>query len=133
MFCSPFLRACDTAVIASEVLEWPIAAQISALKERDFGDLDQLNDTHYAQVWAQDERDPTHRQWRVESVFQVRDRVLGWLTALADQHQGQPILLITHGDTASIGLTTLRHGDLRQHRAIGTLSTAQIQTCLART
>jgi probable phosphoglycerate mutase len=130
VYCSPFLRACDTAVIASGILEWPLVERISALRERDFGDLDQHGDSGYVQVWAQDELDPMHRQWHVESVLQVRDRVLEILTTLANAHDGQPLLLVTHGDTASILLTTLRQGDLRHHRRIGALSTAQIQKCL---
>jgi len=129
IFCSPFLRACDTAGIASEILGWPIVAQVSSLRERYFGDLDQQDDTRYAQVWTQDGIDPGQTRWHVESVFQVRDRVLGFLTTLADVHHGQPILLITHGDTASILLTTLYQTDLRQHRCFGALSTAQIQKC----
>lgn len=132
IFCSPFARACDTAAIASEVLGWPIVAQTSALRERYFGDLDRQEDTQYAQVWAQDGIDPAQTRWHVESVLQVRDRVLGFLTTLEATHHGQPLLLVTHGDTASVLLTALRQGDLRQHRRFGALSTAQIQKCFVR-
>lgn len=130
IYCSPFLRACGTASIASELLEWPIVAQVPALRERFFGDLDQQDDTQYARVWAQDELDPAQTLRHVESVLQVRDRVLDFLITLTATFHGQPMLLITHGDTASILLTTLRQEDLRQHRRFGALSTAQIQRCI---
>jgi broad specificity phosphatase PhoE len=127
IYCSPFLRARGTATLASGILEWPIVADVPALRERFFGDLDRQDDTQYDQVWAQDGLDSAHTHWCVESVFQVRERVLAFLTTLAATFHGQPMLLITHGDTASILLTTLRQGDLRQHRRFGALSTAQIQ------
>ena len=127
--CSTFLRACDTASIASHILGWPVVTQTSALRERFFGDLDQQDDTHYARVWAQDELDPSHVQWQGESVVQVRDRVLSFLTILSAKFHGQPTLLVTHGDTASICLAMLRHKDLRQHRSVAALATAEIQRC----
>jgi broad specificity phosphatase PhoE len=130
IYCSPFVRACDTATIASRILQWPIVKKVPALRERFFGDLDQQDDTGYAKIWAQDELDPAHTQWHVESACQVRDRVLSFLTILAADFHGQPTALVTHGDTASIILTTLRQGDLRHHRRFGALSTAQIQQVL---
>jgi broad specificity phosphatase PhoE len=130
IYCSPFLRARGTATLASGILKWPVVTEVPALRERFFGDLDQQEDTRYDQVWAQDGLDPAHTHGHVESVFQVRDRVLAFLTTLAATFQGQPMLLITHGDTASILLTTLRQEDLRQHRRFGALSTAQIQQCI---
>ncbi len=129
IYSSPFLRARGSAAVASDILEWPIVADVPALRERFFGDLDQQDDAGYDQVWAQDRLDPAHTHWHVESVFQVRDRVLAFLTTLAATFHGQPILLVTHGDTASILLTTLRREDLRQHRGFGALSTAQVQQC----
>lgn len=101
------------------------------MRERFFGDLDQQDDTGYAKIWAQDELDPEHTHWRVESACCVRDRVLSFLTALAADFRGQPMVLVTHGDTASITLTLLRQGDLCHHRCIGALSTAQIQQALS--
>ncbi len=130
IYCSPFLRAHVTATLASGILKWPVVAEVLALRERFFGDLDQQEDTRYDQVWAQDGLDPAHTHWHVESVCQVRDRVLAFLTTLAATYHGQPILLVTHGDTASILLTALRQEDLRQHRRFGALSTAQIQPCI---
>ncbi len=127
IYCSPFVRACDTAAIASRMLQWPVVEKVPALRERFFGDLDQQDDTGYAKVWAQDDLNPAHTQWHVESACDVRDRVLLFLTTLARDFHGQPMVLVTHGDTASIMLTTLRQGDLRHHRRSGALSTAQIQ------
>ncbi len=129
IYCSPFLRARGTAAVVSDVLKWPIVTDVPALRERFFGDLDQQDDTGYDQVWDQDGLDPAHTHWHVESVFQVRDRVLSFLTTLAATFHGQPMLLVTHGDTASILLTTLRREDLGQHRCFGALSTAQVQQC----
>jgi len=129
IICSPFLRAQETAAIASNLLQWPSVTQEPALRERFFGDLDLQDDSHYAQVWKKDELDPTHVEGHVESVSKVRDRVLAFLTVLARAHHGQPILIVTHGDTASILLTLLRQGDLKHHRNLGSLTTAQIQSC----
>lgn len=129
IYCSPFVRTRDTAALASSALDWPVVAQASSLRERFFGDLDGQDDTHYAQVWAQDALDPGHRLWHVESALEVRDRILTFLTTLAAAHHGQPLLLVTHGDTASILLAALGHGDLRRHRASGALSTGEIRRC----
>ncbi|MCP4450257.1 MAG: histidine phosphatase family protein [Planctomycetes bacterium] len=130
IYCSPFLRARATATLASGILKWPAVAEVPALRERCFGDLDQQKDTRYDPVWAHDGLDPAHTHWHVESVYQVRDRVLAFLATLAATYHGQPILLVTHGDTASILLTALRQEDLRRHRRFGALSTAQIQPCI---
>lgn len=129
IYSSPFLRARDTAAIASKSLGWPIVAEATALRERFFGDLDQLDDTHYAQVWAQDEQDPAHTRWHVESACQVRDRVTTFLKELQAGFQGRPTLLVTHGDTASICLAALRNKELGRHRSVAALATAEIQRC----
>lgn len=126
IFCSPFLRTRETAAIASDLLGWPITVE-PALRERFFGELDQRPDHTYDRIWQQDQIDPSHTLCQVESVFQVRDRVLAFFKHLSAIHEAGPVLLVTHGDTASITLTTLNQGDLRQHRRFGGLITAQIE------
>ena len=59
------------------------------------------SDDRYEAVWALDRRDPTHRTWRVESVADVLERLLGLVNELQADPSPGAVILVTHGDVAS--------------------------------
>lgn len=122
---SPFRRAVETAQIAVEVLgcEGGIT-QDQRLRERFFGSFELGKDTQYDQVWDQDRIDPSHTQWGVEAVTAEVIRVEALIRDLNRRCQNRTVLLVTHGDIASLLLCWARGEDLRRHREVGALETA---------
>ncbi|MFC1765259.1 histidine phosphatase family protein [Planctomycetota bacterium] len=121
---SPFLRAVETAEIATEILGIRGFQRDDRLRERFFGTFELMEDKNYQAVWDRDRLDPNHTQWQVESVTAEVERMHALLTELSQQYQGQTILLIAHGDIASMLLCWAAGEDLRQHREVGALETA---------
>lgn len=118
---SPFSRARETAEIIADVLDAEVSGGSAAspaawrtrielvpdLRERNFGSFEgqRHSDLIYARVWKQDQRDPSHTLWGVESAQAVQDRVLRVVAGLEAQAQGMggPLgLLVSHGDTLKI-------------------------------
>eukprot|EP00475_Leptophrys_vorax_P028750 TRINITY_DN4180_c0_g1_i1.p1 TRINITY_DN4180_c0_g1~~TRINITY_DN4180_c0_g1_i1.p1 ORF type:complete len:218 (-),score=45.87 TRINITY_DN4180_c0_g1_i1:330-983(-) len=79
VYCSPFLRAKETAQIVCDVvnsarralfhrteLEDLTPIEHVDLRERYFGELDGKSDDRYADVWSEDSKDPEHHQFHVE-------------------------------------------------------------------
>jgi broad specificity phosphatase PhoE len=79
VLCSPFLRAKETAEIVCEAvntarntlladakLEDITPIEHFDLRERFFGDLNGKSDERYADVWAEDLKDPDHHEFGVE-------------------------------------------------------------------
>ena len=118
---SPFLRTVETAALAAELLGCA-ARKDERLRERFFGALDGTADPAYQGVWAADRLDPDHVEWGVESAASVARRMLDLVREL-ERAEGGPVLLVTHGDPASILIATLA-GDLRRHRELGALPVA---------
>ncbi len=121
---SPFLRAVETTQLAVAILGVKRFAQDKRLRERFFGTLELGNDRVYPQVWAEDRLDPGHTQWDVESVVAVAARLQALRVDLDGRHRGATVLLVGHGDVASILLCHAMGEDLRRHREVGALNTA---------
>ncbi|UYG07693.1 histidine phosphatase family protein [Halomonas sp. M4R1S46] len=112
---SDFLRTRDTAErVAGHFGLRPQAEP--QLRERHFGDLEGQPDTRYAEVWAQDARDPAHGVHDVESVVRVAARMRAVIDALEARCRGETILLVGHGDPLQILLTSLEGRPLGEHR-----------------
>lgn len=117
---SPLLRAKQSAAIAAQLLDIADVHVDERLRERYFGELEGMDDSHYPAVWEHDRIDADHHQWQVESVIQVWAR----LQELLSECTPDPTLLVAHGDVASTLLCGTAGEDLRKHREIGPLETA---------
>ena len=123
---SPLLRARETAEITAEMFGTRVHVD-DRLIERGFGDLEMDSDERYEAVWALDRRDPTHRTWRVESVAEVLERLLGLVTELQADPSAGAVILVTHGDVASILICASSGAPLTRHREVGGLKTGQLR------
>lgn len=121
---SPLLRTRQTAEIALEVLGGSIEVE-PRLIERDFGALELERDSRYAEVWTVDRVDPSHDTFGTESPMAVLARVREVADEAVRERDGA-VVLVTHGDVASILLSAAQGAPLSQHREIGALDTGQI-------
>ncbi|MEO1618923.1 MAG: histidine phosphatase family protein [Planctomycetota bacterium] len=126
VFCSDFRRTRETAEIAAVLLDATVNESI-LLRERSFGMFDGQSDQKYQVAWSADEEDATHRKWDVESVASVADRMCGFVRELDQSGDGNTYLIVSHGDPLQILLTSALGRDLRQHRQIEPLATAELR------
>ena len=126
VFTSDFRRTRETAEIAAALLNATVNESIP-LRERGFGRLDGQSDQKYQLVWSADAEDATHRQWGVESVATVARRMCGFVRKLDQSSDDRTYLIVSHGDPLQILLTSALGRDLRQHRQIEPLSTAELR------
>ena len=123
---SPFLRAQETAQIAARILAVPSIQTDDRLRERSCGQLEMAQEETYERVWARDRVDPEHRQMGVESVAQVWARSAALVRELDQGTTDTTFVLVTHGDVASALLCGAACKDLRRHRDLYALKTAEM-------
>ncbi|MDL4861632.1 histidine phosphatase family protein [Halomonas elongata] len=126
---SDFLRTTQTAARVAEyfgVAPTPDAG----LRERGFGELDGGEDTRYADAWARDAKDASHENFGVESVDTVAERMIEVMRRLERRHEGEVVLLVSHGDPLQILLAALAGVDLRHHRDRPPLQPAEVVSVL---
>ncbi|UYG03631.1 histidine phosphatase family protein [Halomonas sp. LR3S48] len=122
---SDFLRTTETA--RRVAAHFGIALQPEPrLRERDFGDLEGLEDSHYEDVWTHDAIDPEHGEDGVESVASVAARMQGVIASLEQALRDETMLLVSHGDPLQIMLTALEGRLLTEHRGREALLPASI-------
>ncbi len=126
IYASDFLRTRQTAEVVAETLGVELELT-PALRERWFGDWEGKSNRYYETVWAADATDPTHQKWQVESVQQVADRTTELLQGIDETTVNQTYLLVSHGDPLQILLTAILGNDLRTHRGLEPLMTAEIR------
>jgi probable phosphoglycerate mutase len=126
IFTSDFRRARETAEIVASVLRAPVEEAVQ-LRERDFGQWDGQPDDHYRTVWSADAEDPTHQQWGVESVAAVARRMSLFIGTVDQSGFQQSYLIVSHGDPLQILITTASGRDLRLHRQLEPLTTAELR------
>lgn len=129
IYTSDFRRARETAEIAGELLRVPVEV-VKDLRERDFGDWDGQPDENYQLVWSADEQDPTHQRWGVESVQAVAERMTGFIDRIDQTFADQSCLIVAHGDPLQILITAMQGRDLRGHRRLDPLKTAELRPLL---
>lgn len=122
---SDFRRTSETASRIARHFGLPLEAE-PRLRERHFGTLEGGQDNRYAEVWACDARDPGHHHAGVESVVEVAARMHAVIVELERRHNGESILLVSHGDPLQILLTVLEGRELSRHRERETLAPASI-------
>ena len=126
VFTSDFRRTRETADIASALLDATVN-ESALLRERSFGTFDGQSDQNYQMVWSADARDATHQQWGVESVVTVAERMCEFVRKLDQSNDGDTFLIVSHGDPLQILITAALGRDLRQHRQIEPLATAELR------
>lgn len=126
---SDFSRARESARIAAEILSVRHLFFVSHLRERFFGILEGTSAQNYQLVWDEDERDPDHNLYGVESVNQVLARTTSLIAGiLAANHVAEKkILLVSHGDSLQIMETGFRKISAARHRYLPHLQTAEIR------
>lgn len=127
---SPLLRAREAAKIVLEELMnagvdiWPDGVRTySALREREFGELDGQPSSMLRSVWAEDADDDTHVNYAVESAEHVRDRVNTLLQALREELEPELwiVVLVAHQDVLQITQTLFANEPAGQHRVLPNL------------
>ncbi|MCC5881396.1 MAG: histidine phosphatase family protein [Halomonas sp.] len=122
---SDFLRTTETAERVA--IHFGLERQPEPrLRERNFGTLEGLPDSHYPVVWAHDARDPEHGEHEVESVASVAARMQDVIATLERTLRQETVLLVSHGDPLQIMLTALKGRPLSEHRAQVALLPASI-------
>jgi broad specificity phosphatase PhoE len=102
VWCSPLARARETADLIASTLQLPQPSLHEGLKERHFGaiqgipksELAELNPTLLEQILR---RNPAAQFVGGESIDEFADRVLRALTDIGSRHQGDRVLVVTHG------------------------------------
>ena len=95
---SDFLRTRQTAEIAAAALGVAKVELDPSLRERAFGSLEGESGDDYKRVWAEDEIDPEHTLFGVESARRLAERLASVVERLENEQQGQTFLLVSHGD-----------------------------------
>ncbi|HNW05392.1 MAG TPA: histidine phosphatase family protein [archaeon] len=127
IYSSDFKRARETAEIVRDHIKAKPIILTKALRERNFGKFEKKDYTNfYLKVW---ECDFTGKPFKgIESVYSIANRFRELLDDLEKKHKGKKILLVTHGDVASVGLTVFNNKDPKYHNKIySSLKTAEIK------
>lgn len=124
VFTSPFSRTMETALQAASHLEVgfkdPRLTKAEELRERYFGSYDHKSTSYYAEVWAEDSKDPGAKPpGNGESTTDVANRLREFIQSLEAQFQDYNILLVSHGDALSILAAMLLGDNLTNHRKHG--------------
>ena len=102
IYSSPLRRARETAEMIAGRLELPMPSFHDGLKERHFGHYqgipkEELAVTHPDVLAEITSRNPAGHFDGGESMDHFADRVLHALGDIADQHEGETVLVVTHG------------------------------------
>ncbi len=126
---SDFSRTMQSAMIAQEILNTRTPIFTVLLRERNFGELDGTSSQNYPLVWSEDEKNPDHRLFGVESVNQVLCRTTSLIRGILDVQlvEQKKILLVSHGDSLQILETGFRKTDPGRHRHLKPLQTSEIR------
>jgi probable phosphoglycerate mutase len=127
VYSSDFRRALETARIAADVCGVGRVHTTELLRERYFGGLEGSDNGNYGMIWALDAADPDNRAHGVESPRDVGDRVINLLCRCEEEHAGESILLVAHGDVLQILYCAANDIPVRRHRSIEPISKAEIR------
>jgi probable phosphoglycerate mutase len=123
---SDFLRARQTATLATAYFELPEPVLEQGLRERFFGRWDGQADSGYAEVWALDAA-KIEGAGEVEPVAAVLQRALDVLHALEARYTGEVLLLVSHGDLLQILQAAFAGLVAAEHRSVAHHQTAEIR------
>jgi probable phosphoglycerate mutase len=124
---SDFLRTRHTAEMACQALGAKALRLHEGLRERAFGQLEGGKGADYHRVWARDDEDSEHVDFRVESAAALASRLGALLEALEREHQDQTILLVSHGDPLRFLQVWAAGRPLTAHRQVRNFAPAEIR------
>jgi broad specificity phosphatase PhoE len=127
VYCSDFLRARETAKLATESMSCGYPRLDARLRERYFGKWDMKANTNYEAVWALDKADPHHCNGQVESLASVCDRLRELVESIERDHDDATILLVSHGDPLQLLQTVFEGRPPSEHRALEPWGTAEVR------
>jgi broad specificity phosphatase PhoE len=133
IYCSDFLRAQETATLASRTMSCGPPRLDARLRERFFGKWDMQPNTSYDTVWALDKEDPHQCQGQVESIAAVCARLRELVESLERGHEGETILLVSHGDPLQLLQTVFEGRSPSEHRDLKPWGTAEVRELRAAT
>lgn len=144
IYCSDFLRTKQTSDIVADVLDAKEPIQTPCLRERFFGDFDGTSTSNYQKVWQDDEQsvfeyESDHSQFsqnqfsqnNVESVYSVLHRMIQFLWDIENQHSGESILFVSHGDCLQILLAWFQGLLPNHHRTIMPIHTSYLRSLIS--
>ena len=127
IYSSDFKRARETAEIVRAHIKAKPIILTKSLRERDFDKLEKKDYTNfYLKVW---ECDFVGNPFKgIESVYSIANRFKELLEDLEKKYKGKKILLVTHGDIASVGLAVFNNKDPKFHNKLfSVLKNAEIK------
>lgn len=113
IYSSDFKRAKETAEIVSAHLKSKEPILRKELRERFLGVYEKGKDNMYHKLWEEDLKGKTLQS--VEPVTSVAKRIEILINEIEKKYKNKNILLITHGDIVSIGLSVLYNVKLHKH------------------
>lgn len=125
IYTSDFSRARQTAEIVQRIIAAPRCVLALELRERFFGEWELTSHDNYSKVWKADASRKTNAG--VESPDHVLARTWRLIKSLEQTHQGEQILLVSHGDTLQILQAGFAGYDPWQHRQVPHMETAEIR------
>lgn len=127
IYSSDFSRARQTAEIVRQLINADDITITESLRERYFGDWDKTSHDNYQKVWEIDRRLSNAHENNVEPLGSVLSRALQLITSIENEHTGQTILLVSHGDTLQILQAGAAGHSPTKHRDLPHLGTAEIR------
>ena len=125
---SDFKRAHESAKIAHDLLSSKHPIELGAkLRERDFGNFELMDNSHYQTVWDNDAIDSSHTIDNAESADAVMQRATAVVVSLEKKFTGETFLLVAHGDTLQILQTAFKKQPASKQREMTHLETAEIR------
>ncbi len=118
IYSSPFLRALETASILQSTLKTPLVFSDTRIRERNFGAFEFANADKYQKIWTEDLKNPRHKKWEVESVYEVLERASSLVFESNKVNDDKNIFIITHGDVCQILYVAFSGKDPKNHRSI---------------
>lgn len=131
IYSSDFKRAKETAEIVKTYIKAKPIILSKQLRERNFGELEKKDYTNfYLKVWECDFSGKPYKG--IESVYSIASRFKELIADLEKKYKGKKILLVTHGDLASVGLAVFNGKDPKYHNKLySILENAEIKRALA--
>lgn len=135
VYCSPFARTKQTALIAGQLLATPLPTVNRLLTERNFGQLDGESLANLATVWEADKAVgviPSGierlRQNGVELPGVVAQRSARLIAITEYRHNDEDLLLVSHPETLQITQAILSDIQPSQHRRLPPFEPAEIRS-----